>query len=111
MNRPVNIVALMRTPETQEAFRRAVSRDSGNLQIMLMPLQLDLTALRALRGDIIVLDMDVTSPTEMQALGEFIADESSPPVVVTAAQLDVAAMRRGATALLGNALQMTVPCL
>ena len=93
MNRPVNIVALMRTPETQEAFRRAVSRDSGNLQIMVMPLQLDLAALRALRGDIIVIDIDVTSPTEMRVLGEFIADESSPPVVVTAAQLDVAAMR------------------
>lgn len=94
MRNTVDVVALLRTAEAQEAFRKSLSDETvATAQVMIMPQRLDLAALRALQGNVIVLDMDVANPAEMRALGDFVADESSPPVVVTAAQLDVTAMR------------------
>ena len=93
MKKPLDIIALLRTAIARETFRQSISDENVIAQIMVMPPHLNLAALRALRGDVFVVDMDVTNPTEMRALAEFVADEHSPPVVVTAPDLDVTSMR------------------
>jgi len=53
----------------------------------------DLTTIRALRGDVILLDIDTANSTQMRTLAHFMAEEETGPVVVTSANLDVASMR------------------
>jgi pilus assembly protein CpaE len=93
MKRPVDIVALLRSAEARESLRKILSEDSASARILTMPAHFVLADLRALRGDVLIIDVDVTSATEMAAIGQFVADENSPPVVATTTTLDVNAMR------------------
>jgi len=91
---PFVVAALLRSGELEEAVKRAVA-DGGTRAALHTRIVagLDQAALAALRGDIILLDVDPGNSGEMHLLAQFLGDHASIPVLVTARQLDVAGMR------------------
>jgi pilus assembly protein CpaE len=91
-NDEISIAALLRSSAAGAAIKEAAAGSRTTLR-MKAASGLDLAALKALQGDVIFLDMDAGNSDEMQALADFLAEESAIPVVVTSPHLDVARVR------------------
>jgi pilus assembly protein CpaE len=90
----LTVAALLRSSDLEEALKRAVGASEMHVALHTRVVAgLDLAALSALRGDIVLLDVDAGSPGEMQLLTQFLAEHAAVPVLVTSRQLNVAAMR------------------
>jgi len=86
------IAALVRGAAVADALAGFVKR-AGDLELEPMARgRVDQSALRALQGDILVVEIDFSQPDEMDALAHFLA-KGSQPVIVTAAGFDLKAMR------------------
>jgi pilus assembly protein CpaE len=89
----INVVALLRSPATAEALKKAIAGASGTALQTKIAASFDLATLRALQGDVILLEMDGGNAGENAILAEFVADRAVAPVVVTSPHLEVATMR------------------
>lgn len=91
---PALVAALLKSAAAEEALKAAIAAGQSGvrLQTAIVP-QLELAALYSLEGDVVFLEVEVGDPKETHALGEFVADRATAPVVVTSPRLDVAAMR------------------
>jgi pilus assembly protein CpaE len=88
--RPPVVAALVRSVEVEQAIRQALpEQPPPHISRVDDP---DLASLHALKGDVIVLDIDCGNKNEMAALTEFAAERTSAPVIVIAPYLDVDAM-------------------
>jgi pilus assembly protein CpaE len=98
MNRPrvdetLTLATLVRSAETGRLLETALTGCAGFALRPLSSRPVDLPALRALGGDLALLDIDEGAPAEMRALADFIRDEGATPLIVTSARLDVRLMR------------------
>jgi pilus assembly protein CpaE len=90
--RPPVVAALVRAGEVRDAIERALPA-SPRPQISLVD-TLDQAALHALRGDVVIIDIDCKNAHEMAALAEFASERTSAPVIVLGdPYLGVAEMR------------------
>ena len=87
----ISIAAVLRSVATQTALGLALA-PKMSLRAQIAD-EFDLTTLRSLQGDVIFLDVDSTNAKQIRTLARFAAEEDSPPIVVTSANLDVASMR------------------
>jgi pilus assembly protein CpaE len=90
--RPIIAAALVRSAEVEAAMRGALA-DHPQTQLRAKFAEAtDLASLRELRGDVILVDLDAGSPSELEILAQFLAEGAHAPVVVTSPWLDVASM-------------------
>jgi pilus assembly protein CpaE len=87
----ITVAAILRSAATQASLASALAA-TMSLRAQVAD-GFDLASLRALRGDVIFLDIDTANSTQMRTLAHFMAEEETSPVVVTSANLDVASMR------------------
>jgi len=87
----MTVAAMMRTASIRDALESCLAATmSLRAQV---GTNFDLSSLKALRGDVIFLDIDTGDKDQMRALAQFAAEAGTAPIVVTAARLDVASMR------------------
>jgi pilus assembly protein CpaE len=87
------IAALLRGPRVEESLASFVKR-TPDLQLgRVSQGSVDPAGLRALHGDLLVIEIDFSQPGEMEALKQFLASGAAPPVIVTAGSFDLASMR------------------
>jgi pilus assembly protein CpaE len=87
------IGALLRTPATTQWLTEVIQNDN-RLELMLgAGDRLDLVRLRALKGDVLFVEIDAADPAEIRTLGQFLCDGVASPVIVTSPVFDVQSMR------------------
>jgi pilus assembly protein CpaE len=87
----ITVAAILRSAATQTALERVL--DPTMALRAQVASDFDLVAVKALRGDVLLLDIDTLNPTQMRTLAHFMAEVDSAPLVVTSSNLDVACMR------------------
>jgi pilus assembly protein CpaE len=86
------VAALVRSAEVENALYRALA-DHPEVELKARHLEdFDITDCQALRGDILMLDIDPSSRQELALLTDFVAQRRGTPVIVTAPWLDVNSM-------------------
>ena len=107
--KPILVAALVRSAEVRDAIERVLPENPRpHIAHVDDP---DLAALHALRGDVLIVDIDCKNTGEMTALAEFAAERTSAPVIVIADDfLGVTEMRRLMQMGVGDVLQQPIDC-
>ena len=92
LERPIIAAALVRSAEVEETMRTALAEHPYAELRARFADGPDPAALRELKGDVILVDLDARNPQELEMLTEFVAGGTRAPIVVTSPWLDVGSM-------------------
>jgi pilus assembly protein CpaE len=86
------VTALVRSPEVEASLYKALF-DNAGIELRARHVEdIDMAACQAMRGDVLVLDIDPSSHQELALLTEFVTERSGTPIVVTSPWLEVNSM-------------------
>jgi pilus assembly protein CpaE len=85
--------AMLRSRGAADCLTRAIKGDSRLALLPIVGDRLDLVGLRALEGDVLLVEIDDADPAEIRVLEAFLSDAAAPPVIVTSPSFDVQSLR------------------